>query len=87
MAAWTYHAALLAFRREGDSVSARARLRQAMKGNPHVPAMLANPSAVPRSESPYIGFGDETEAAAYVRSSWLLWTRTEGALAWLRSRR
>jgi tetratricopeptide (TPR) repeat protein len=84
LAAWAYTQALLAFRRQGDTVEARRLLKAALKKNKHIPAYLTGrkfpPDRGPRSYSP----GDENEALEYVGSFLAGWKSTPGAVAWLR---
>jgi tetratricopeptide (TPR) repeat protein len=83
-AAWAYTKALLAFRREGDTLEARRLLKAARKTNRHVPDYLLGekfpPSEPPGSYSP----GDESEALNYLGSFLAAWKSTPGAVAWLR---
>src|SRR4051794_39764061 len=84
-AAWAYTRALLAFRRDGDTLDARRLLKAARKTNKHVPAYLLGwkfpPPQPPGSYSP----GDESEALHYVGSFMAGWKSTPGAVAWLRA--
>lgn len=82
-ATWAYSAALLAFRQQGDTPASRAKLKQAMTVNPHIPAFLLGRKAIPRQLPEYIGFGDESEAVSYAAHSISGWRQTPGALAWL----
>ena len=85
MAAWRYGAALLHFRREGDSATARRALDDALNGNPHVPTFLLGKTKVPARLPDYTGFGDESEAAVYTAENMAGWKKTDGAIDWLRS--
>jgi tetratricopeptide (TPR) repeat protein len=78
--------ALWAFRRQGPSREADALLRKALEANPHVPAYLLGERPLPAESPAYIGWGDETEAAAYAHAFADGWRRTQGALQWLASR-
>jgi len=84
-AAWAYTRALLAFRRQGDTIEGRRLLKVARKSNKHVPAYLLGvkfPSdRQPRSYRP----GDESEAVEYIGSFMAGWKSTPGAVAWLRA--
>jgi hypothetical protein len=82
-AAWTYTAALVAFRRDGDGAASRERLARALKSNPHVPAYLLGERQPPRSLPPYISPGGEDEAQYYAVDFGPRWAKTAGALAWL----
>ena len=83
-AVWAYSRALLAFRAEGRSRKAAARLKAALKVNPFVSDYLLGFEPAPDHVPEYIGFGDETEAIAYALDAAKVWLATEGALAWLR---
>ncbi len=82
-AEWSYTAALLDFRRGGDTPEAEADLRQALTVNAHVPAYLLGRKKLPRGPAPYITMGGEDEAQEYVRRHAAAWTRTAGAAEWL----
>jgi hypothetical protein len=84
-AAWAYTRALLAFRRQGDTIDARRLLKQAKKINRHVPAYLAGRKFPPAEQPGYYGPGDESEALSYVGSFMAGWKATPGAVAWLRA--
>jgi hypothetical protein len=84
-AAWAYTRALLAFRRQGDSVEARRLLKQARKANKHVPAYLLGEKFPPQREPSYYSPGDENEALEYIGSFLAGWKGTPGAIAWLRA--
>jgi hypothetical protein len=84
MAEWLYTRALLAFREGGASEEAKHALQEAKAMNPHVPAYLIGRKRIPNRLPPYIGFGDETEAANYASSYLPIWRRTPGAVDWLR---
>jgi tetratricopeptide (TPR) repeat protein len=84
-AAWAYTKALLAFRRQGDTIEARRLLQAARKANRHVPDCLLGrkfPSAEPPGA---YRLGDESEALNYVGSFLVSWKSTPGAVAWLRA--
>lgn len=82
-ATWLYSRALWVFRREGESVEAKRRLREAIKYNRYVPLYLLGRKWLPRLLPQYIGIGDENEAVAYVVESMEVWRKTPGALEWL----
>jgi hypothetical protein len=84
MAEWLYTRALLAFRAGGASQAAERALREALEMNPHVPAYLIGRKRIPGRLPDYIGWGDESEAAAYASSYLSSWRRTPGAADWLR---
>lgn len=82
---WLFAAALVAFRREGDSTGARARLDVALRSNRHVAAFLTGEREighVPMTYRP--GSVDE----AVICADWLiaLWGATPGAVDWLEAR-
>lgn len=83
-AIWLYSAALLSFTIGGPTRRANRQLREALRANPHVPDYLLGRRRVPRELPPYVGFGDETEAASYVVEAAHFWSRQEGAIDWLR---
>jgi tetratricopeptide (TPR) repeat protein len=84
-AAWLYTAALVAFRRAGDTPDTRRRLREALEYNPHVPAYLSGEKKLPRTIPEQVGFGDNSEAVAYAADFGMGWLNTRGAIEWLRS--
>jgi tetratricopeptide (TPR) repeat protein len=83
-ASWSYNHALFLFRQEGAGRKADSRLRQALADNPHVPDYLFGYKRLPHQLPPYMGFGDEDEAAYYVTDAQHLWLQEKGALDWLR---
>lgn len=85
MAMLKYARALLAFRREGPSQTAGRYLQQAIKTNPHVPAYILGQKRIPKEQPPYIGWGDETEAAYVASEVKHIWWREDGAIHWLRN--
>lgn len=82
-AAWTWSAALLAFRRHGNGVTASKALATAVDTNPHVPAYLLGEKPLPPSLPEFIGMGDEDEAIAYAHDAAGAWTAAPGAKAWV----
>jgi tetratricopeptide (TPR) repeat protein len=80
---WVYTRALYWFRR-GNSEEADAALQQALPANPFVPSYLLGKKNVPKRLPEYVGFGDESEAAAYVAEAAPIWRSTSGALDWLK---
>ena len=78
-----YSAALLAFRREGDSPASRERRREALEANPYVPAYLSGRRRLPRFPPEHVGIGDKNEAVAYVFDAREAWRKTRGAIPWL----
>jgi tetratricopeptide (TPR) repeat protein len=85
MAEWLYTRALLLFRTEGASRAAENALREALNMNSHVPAYLTGRKRVPSHLPPYITWGGDDEAAAYVAGYLAYWRRTPGAIDWLQA--
>jgi tetratricopeptide (TPR) repeat protein len=82
-ATMTFPGALLRFRREGDSVAARKSLKRALRSNRFVHGLLLRT----RKPNPLLGTyspGGEDEAALCFVLSLGTWTKTPGALDWLR---
>jgi hypothetical protein len=77
--------ALLAFRKGGDSPSARQALARARKVNPHVPKRLLAEEPDDRRSETY-SVGSEEEAAYCSDTCRRAWQSTPGALEWLASR-
>ena len=84
-AAWAYTSALLAFRRQGDTIEARQSLKKAKKTNKHVPNYLLGRKFPPSEQPDYYSPGNESEALNYVGSFLAAWKSTPGAVAWLRA--
>jgi tetratricopeptide (TPR) repeat protein len=84
-AAMTFPGALLRFRREGDSVEARKRLKRALQSNRFVPGVLLL-TLKPRPSLGTYHPGGEDEAGLYFVLSMETWAKTPGALDWLRER-
>ena len=82
-AEWSYTWALIAYRRDGDSVEARSLLEKATTTNSHVPSYLLGRKKLPRKPVPYITMGGEDEAQEYARRYAAAWANTQGALEWL----
>jgi tetratricopeptide (TPR) repeat protein len=82
---WLYNWALLAYRRSGDSATARRRLQQARRENPLVIDYLSGRKPIPQELPEFIGLGDDDEAMVCAAESIELWQETLGALDWLRS--
>ena len=81
---WIFSRALLAYRREGDTPSARGLLEQAEAANPHVAGYLSGSLPMPDSPPEYVSAGEEDEAVSYVAAARGAWRATPGALAWMR---
>jgi tetratricopeptide (TPR) repeat protein len=82
--AWSWTAALAAFRRAGDGKENRTLLAQALADNGHVPAYLLGEKPLPQSLPPYIRRGGEDEAIHYAVDFRAGWMSTPGAIDWLR---
>jgi len=82
-AEWSYTWALIAYRRDGDSVEARSLLEKAATTNSHVASYLLGRKKLPRKPVPYITMGGEDEAQEYARRYAAAWANTQGALEWL----
>lgn len=82
-ASWGYDRALHAFRSTGDSVATRKLLESALRQNPHVPRMLLGVEPIPEEAPDYVGWGDESEAAAYLAEAFLRWSEYPEAIEWL----
>lgn len=81
-AIWPYARALWMFRRQGDSMAARAALQDAVKVNRHVIGYLLDPDSIPW-RLPHFALGSKDEAA-YVADELLdVFEQTDGALAWI----
>jgi tetratricopeptide (TPR) repeat protein len=85
-AEWSYTWALIAYRRDGDSVEARSLLEKATITNSHVASYLLGRKKLPRKPVPYITMGGEDEAQEYARRYAAAWANTKGALEWLTAR-
>jgi len=85
-AAWTWTAALLAFRRNGAIEESDALLAEALASNRHVAPYLLGERRLPRHSPRYINPGQKDEAAYYVKEFSAGWTMTPGAIDWLRAR-
>jgi len=84
-AAWTYTAALLGFRRDGDCAASRKLLAEACASNEYVPGYLLGESKMPPRNPDLIGMGDASEAVNFVFEFGKGWIGTPGALEWLRA--
>ena len=81
-----YTHALWLFRREGPGPAAGARLKEAIRANPHVPAYLLKRKKFSDRVPASAHEGSEEEAEAYASGAADTWHRTLGALDWLASR-
>jgi tetratricopeptide (TPR) repeat protein len=86
-AAWVFGRALHLLRSRGPNADANAALAAAKRANRHVLPYMLGEREPQLEPPPYIGRGDETEAAAYTLDALPLWLETPGALEWLESRR
>ena len=77
-------AALLGFRREGDTVTSRRLLAKARAGNAFVPDYLLGKRKMPARLPAFMGVGDEDEAIHFMDAFATGWRETPGALDWLR---
>jgi hypothetical protein len=75
--------ALWLFRREGDSVGARAALAHARSVNPHVARFVLKPESMPAVPVTY-ELGSREEAAQVADGLLDAVLATDGALAWIR---
>jgi tetratricopeptide (TPR) repeat protein len=82
--AWSWTAALAAFRRSGDGAESRALLARALADNGHVPAYLLGEKSLPKRLPLYISPGGEDEAIYYASDFSAGWERTPNAIDWLR---
>jgi tetratricopeptide (TPR) repeat protein len=83
-ATWAFSAALLTFRREGDTPRSRKALAAARKVNKFVPEYLTGRTMLPSHLPDAVGRGDRNEAIDYVAGFLNGWRSTPGALDWLR---
>ncbi len=58
-------------------------VKEALEENPHVPGYLLRRKRLPCSFPPYITWGGEDEAIAYVIRFSKGWQQTRGGLDWL----
>ena len=86
-AAWSFGRALHLFRTLGAGPEADAALSEAKRANHHVVPYLLGEREIPMQPPEFIGFGDETEAAAYAYDALFLWGDAPGSQLWLSTRR
>lgn len=79
----SWPAALIAFRRTGDSEESRTRLSAAMEANPHVAAYLNGTRKLPKKRPDAYEWGERSEAILYAAEAIPVWTSTPGAVVWL----
>lgn len=82
-AAFLYTKALHLFRKSNGGKLAERALRKAFSENEYVPIFLSDEVEMPDESPVSIGFGDESEAIAYVIDHGDLWYNTDGATAWM----
>lgn len=80
---WTWSAALLAFRRTGNSAPANKALARAVKANRHVTAYLLGEKPLPPTLPGFFGVGDESEAVAYAHGAAGAWAAAPEAKGWV----
>lgn len=78
-----FNAALVAFRRAGDTKVARKRLAKALKRNAHIAPLLLGRTAMPDELPSGYTIGSFEEAAYYFSCAALAWANSFGALDWL----
>jgi hypothetical protein len=83
---WLYPAALYYFQRQGDSERARAVLELARRQNRFVVPLLTGQRRLPAEGLPSYSPGGEDEAVLYAQLSRAAWTKTPGAIEWLRGK-
>ena len=84
-AMWPYAQALRAFQVDGDSASARAALRDAVRINPHVSRYMLDPDALPPDAPPHFALGSREEAAYVAEGLHAAYDATPGALSWIQA--
>jgi tetratricopeptide (TPR) repeat protein len=82
-ATWPYGRALLAYRREGDSATARRELADAVQGNRHVVTFLIHPDQMPPGRPPHFALGSQEEAMAVAGELAAVVGAIPGAIDWL----
>jgi tetratricopeptide (TPR) repeat protein len=82
-ASWLFDIALHRFRTEGHSARASSALRAATRVNPFVTEYLRGKREPPMEIPSVIGWGDESEAVAYVQDALAAWLDTPETVQWL----
>jgi tetratricopeptide (TPR) repeat protein len=78
-----FNDALYAFKTEGDSKNANAKLAKAVKANKHISKkLLATKPPIDLPE--FFTIGDENEASFYADFAYKIWKETDGARDWLK---
>lgn len=80
---WMWSAALLEFRRTGNSAAANKALARAVEANRHVAAYLLGEKKFPPTLPGFTGVGDESEAVAYAHDAADAWTVAPEAKNWV----
>ncbi len=83
-AGWKYTCALLEFRKQGDSPSAREALAAAAEANAYLPEYLTGNRAIPAETPELVAHGEEDEAVNYAAAQLRHWRNTPGAVSWVR---
>ena len=78
-----FNAALVAFRRRGDTKVARKRLARALKRNTHIAPLLLGRTEMPDELPSGYTLGSVEEATYYFTCAALAWANSFGALDWL----
>ena len=78
-----YTYALIAFIKEGPSLRANARMRDAFEANVFVPVFLIGVKKLPKDIPEYHGFGDEDEAVVTIYEMAEIWTHIPESVEWL----
>lgn len=81
-ATWAYSLALMTFKNEGNSVSARTQLITAFRNNPHVPEYLITGEQIEDLPENY-SLGSPEEAMIYASEGMDSWDAVPGAIDWL----
>ena len=84
---WTYAKALVRFRKEGDTNTARKELSDALDANGMVPQYLLKKKELPPAPPPNFRPGSEDEAVVTTMELLKSWEATPGAVFWLTEQR
>lgn len=79
-----YNKALFLFKKQGDSEEARNQLKLAMEYNKHIVEFLIEQKRLPNNIPQYYTLGSRDEAIVYLTEGLENWSRTPGAISWLR---
>jgi len=80
---WSYARALLRFRQQGPSTTARKDLQHALQANRHVADFLLDEEEMPERLPGSYKIGSEEEAAICADLLLEVWQATPGAIEWL----